>query len=352
MHRLSVQLETVKGFLRRDLTQPELDAMVEHTSRDTNMRRIGLPIGVTAGSIHAYYTLRKRLAMPNNVSLFESFKVAWRTAPVLERRQAVLQAGLRFGLWTIFMLGNFGALAAYRFTVVLSSDERLGDFRQAIKRYAEARMQRAEGHRETARQRREERDAIRHGRSGGAAASAEMPIEEEYKEAATDTSATYGQDQNQVYSQSDAANSYQPYPTSRQNYPVPRSYQAEESAPTSSDFFDDASPTAPEYQTSSSMGSAGASTPVRSNENAWERIRRQNSSSAASAASASTQSRWGQQNAAPSGGFSTSEREQAAGQRERDAAQRDFDRMLDAERQISQDVGDGERDNKGQWRRR
>ncbi|EED13084.1 endo-1,3(4)-beta-glucanase, putative [Talaromyces stipitatus ATCC 10500] len=320
MYRLSAQLETVKGLLRRDPTQPEVDALVEYTSREVNTRRIGLPIGVTAGSVHAYYTLRKKLSIPSELSFLEGLKVAWRLSPVLERRQAALQAGLRFGVWVIFTLGNF---------IALSSDPRLAEFRDAVRRYAEARMQRMEGYKEKTKQRREQRDAARH---EGTTVSAEEP-EENYKAESTE-----GTTDDQ--SHSSPSPSYQTPPRS---YETTRSYVPEESP--SSDFFDDASPTVPEYQ--ASTASPSRPTPA-SNENAWDRIRRETASHAS--ISAPSPSSWGRQQPSASSEYSSYESEQQNGQREREAAQRQFDRMLDSERQLSQDGGDDNSNKKG-WRR-
>lgn len=340
MFRLSQQVETVKGMLRRDLTQPELDAMTEHASRDMNTSRIGLPVGVTAGAIHAYYTLRRKLSMPSNVSLFESFRTAWRLAPVLERRSAALQAGFRFGAWLLFIKSGFGGLATYRLTVALSSDPRLGEFREAIKRYAEARTQRMEGLKEKARQKREGIDAVRH---AGATVSAEESVADYNKREEAESVGTYGQAQEQ--GQSDAP-SYQTYQTPSRSYEAPRSYTADSSS-ASSDFFDDSSPTAPEYQTPVSSSSKRS---PPSNENAWDRIRREN----ASASAPSTQSSWGRpQQPTNSSEYSSYESEQQNGQREREVAQRDFDIMLDAERQLSPQEGGGDENssNKKGWRR-
>lgn len=330
VHRITSQLETMKSIMRRDPTQPELDALVEHTSREVNTSRIGLPIGLTAGSVHAYYTLRKRLNIPAQKSLFDSLRTAWQQAAVPDRRQAAFQAGLRFGIWVIFTLGNFGALASYRFTVALSGDPRLGDFRDAIRKYAEARMQRLGNNGDKARQRRDETDAARH-----ATASAEEPSGNTYARGTEDRA---GSMSDQVPSR---------------NYDS--SYSS--SSATSQDFFDDTSPTAPEYQESSTSQSSSSRS---SNENAWDRIRRENASR-----SSSSPPNWGGQRTsagAPAQGFQPSSAEgsefssyaseERKGQRERDASQRDFDRMLDAERQLSKDGGDsGSEEKKNGWKR-
>jgi hypothetical protein len=276
--------------------------------------------------------------MPSNVSLFESFKAAWRLAAVQERRSAALQAGLRFGAWVLFMSGNFGGYATYKFTVALSSDPRLGEFREAIKRYAEARKQKLEGYKEKAKQRREGIDTVRH---ASATASAEGPGEESYTKGES-VGGTYGQAEER--GQSDAP-PYQTYQTPSREYELPRSFTADSSSG-SSDFFDDASPTAPEYQTSVTSTSKPSS-----NENAWDRIRRENASRAS--ISAASNSNWGRQRTTTSE-YSSYESEQQNGQRERESAQRDFDRMLDAERQVShQDAGGDEssNSNKKGWRR-
>jgi hypothetical protein len=329
MYRISSQLEMVRGLLRRDPTQTELDAMVEHTSREANTRRVGLPLGLTGGSIHAYYTLRKQLKVPTTTALVEGVQTAWRQAPAADRRQAIFQSGLRYGIWIIFTMGNFAALASYRFTMALSTDPRLTEFREAIRRYAEARMQRLESHREKTRQRRDERDTARH-----ATASAEEPSEVTYgrgAEAQTDIVS------DAVY----AKKRWQPQISSN----------GSDDTSSSQDFFDDSSPTAPEYQRSVA---SQASSP---NENAWERIRRENVSRPHS-----SPSYWGQQqataaaqnsqSASEGGDFSSYAREEQNGLREREAAQREFDRMLDAERQSSRDGGgSGSEGNKKGWTR-
>lgn len=337
MYRLSQQVETIKGILRRDLSQTELDALTEHASQEINTRRIGLPVSVTAGSIHAYYTLRRKLSMPSNVSFFEGFTTAWRLAAVQERRSAAFAAGVRVGAWMFFIASTFGGYATYKFTVALSSDPRLGDFREAIKRYTEARKQRLEGYKEKAKQRREGIDAVRH---AGATGSAEE-AGEEYRGVESGSVGTYGQAEER--GQSDAP-PYQTYQTPSRGYETPRSYTGSSSG--SSDFFDDASPTAPEYRTP-------VTSKPSSNENAWDRIRRENASRA-SISGPSSQSSWGRpQQQTASSEYSSYESEQQSGQRERESAQREFDRMLDAERQVSQQDagGDESNSNKKGWRR-
>ena len=257
---------------RRDLSQPELDALTEHASREINTRRIGAPVGVTAGAVHAYYTLRKRLDMPTNVSLFESFKTAWRFAAVQERRSIAFSAGLKFSAWVFFFLSVFGAQSTYKFTMALRSDPRLGDFREAVSRYAEARRQRMEGYREKATQRREGLDTARH---AGATANAEGSEDASYI-TKVDNVGTYGQAEERGQSDAPSYQTYQTYRTPSRGDEMPRSYTADRSSG-SADFFDDASPTAPEYQTS-------AATSMSSNENAWDRIRSQKSSQGSTSA--------------------------------------------------------------------
>lgn len=330
MWSISQQVESIKGLIRRDLSQTELDALTEHASQEINTRRIGLPASMTAGSIHAYYTLRRRLSMPDNVSLFESFKTAWRLAAVQERRAAAFAAAWRGSLWVIIMNGIFSGYSMSSYRLALSTDPRLADFRETIKRYREAREQRKEGYREKAKQRREGIDAERH---AGATASAEE-AEEDYKGVDGQSGGTSGQAEER--GQSDAS----PYQTPSKGHETTRPYTDDSSS--SSDFFDDASPTAPEYQTSK------ATSRPTSNENAWDRIRRENASRA-SASAPSSQSGWGR----PQQSTSSEHESDQTSQRERESAQRDFDRMLDAERQVSQQDagGDESNNNKKGWRR-
>lgn len=337
MWSISQQAEGIKSLLRRDLSQPELDALAEHASHEINTRRIGFPVGLTAGAIHSYYTLRRTLSVPSKVSLFEGWKTAWGLAAAQEKRAVLFAAGWRLSLWVFFTSGIFASYSMTSYQVALSTDPRLADFRETIKRYKEAREQRKEGYKELAKQRREGIDTVRH---AGATASAEEAGDE--NKGVDGQSGTYGQAEERGQSDTPPYQTYQTYQTPSRGNETPRSYAETSSG---SDFFDDASPTALEYQKSASLKST-------SNENAWDRIRRENASRS-SVSAPSSQSGWGrpqQQNT--SSEYSSYEREQQSGQRERESAQRDFDRMLDAERQVSQqDAGDESNSNKKGWRR-
>lgn len=106
-----------------------------------------------------------------------------------------------------------------------------------------------------------------------------------------------------------------------------------------SDFFDDASPTAPEYQTSDRAPSTNFF-----QRGAWDRIRQQNVNSPQEQQGDSRQQpeNWNVQNSGGGGGdknnYNSRDQER---QQEKEQAKADFERMLDAERSISSDGSSG-----------
>lgn len=331
LDRVSKHLEMAKGILRRNPTQDEINAFVEHTSREVNMSGLGLPIGLAAGSAHSNFFLRKKLSIPGNVPVFQGVQRAWATISKTDRRAFVFQAALRTSFWLLLSMGNFQGFATYNFTLGLGADERLDSFRDAVKKYTNARMQRLESNSQQARQRREVREAARH--------TPATAVAEEYPQP------DYGRGQETPTSPSPS-----PRPSSLDNI---WGREQQKQPDVTDSFFkddynaDDASPVAYEVQTQQPT-------------NSWERIRQERAERQQQMAVNSPatwrgrafkqveQEQQQSQNAATD--YASEEKSR---QQERDAAQRQFDQMLDAERQLSQgesSSGSGENKQTG-WRR-
>ncbi|KAH8696421.1 hypothetical protein BGW36DRAFT_380963 [Talaromyces proteolyticus] len=324
--RLKKHLEGSRQLLRRDPTQAETNAWVELTSREVNVRQLGLPLGISAGLIHASYTIRSKLNMPKQASFFDNVQNAWKQATVMERRSVAFQAGLRLSFWVLFMMGNLQAFAAYRITTAVATDSRLEDFRAAIQRYTKARMQQFETTTEEARRKkREEREATRHQTTATTTGSAEEPPEMDYgrrdRAPVAADSVDFGFDGQE---QDAGAFGYEDQTAPKQERP---------------------------------RGGPNGAPPT----NAWERIRQQRAgSSGQSTDNMNSISDWRrrayeqqQQKVQQSQNFGSDyQTEEQARQKERDVAQREFDSMLDAERQLSQDSMDaGDNGSKKSWRR-
>ncbi|CRG83833.1 hypothetical protein PISL3812_01189 [Talaromyces islandicus] len=333
LDRVTKHLEMAKGILRRNPTQDEINAFVHHTSREVNMSGLGLPIGLAAGFAHTNFFLRRKLSLPGNVPVFQAVQRAWPTISKVDRRALLFQAAIRTSFWLLLSLGNFQGFATYQFTLGLGSDERLGSFREAVKKYTNARMQRLEGNTEQARQRREMREAARH--------TPATAVAEEYPQP------DYGRGRES------------PSPSPSSSTSTASSWVREQKQADFTDSFfkddhntDDASPVAYELQNQQDYNKPT---------NSWERIREERAQKQQQQMMANSPAMWRnrafkqveheqQQSGTPSTDYASEERSR---QQERDAAQREFDQMLDAERQLSQTDSSGSfGDNKGTgWRR-
>lgn len=330
MQRVSQHLDMARNILRRNPTQEEINAFVEHTSHEVNMRGLGLPIGLGAGFAHSFYFIRKKLNIPKNLPILQGIQQVWPQMVKTDRRALVFQAALRTSFWVLLSMGNFQGFATYRFSMGLSTDPRLAAFRDAVRKYADARMQRLEGNSEQARQRREVREAARH----PATASAEEYPQPEYgrgRESSTPSSTTSS------VGGSDS---------------VWGREQKKQSVFTDSVFQDDdASPVAYELKKQESADDYSTST------NSWERIRQERAAQQKQMP-VNSPAEWRkrafrqveeEQSQNPSTDYATEERYR---QQEREAAQKEFDRMLDAERQASQgDGSNSSENNQTGWRR-
>jgi hypothetical protein len=329
LERASKHLEMAKSILRRNPSQDEINAFVEHTSREVNMRGLGMPIGLSAGFIHTNLFLRKKLSIPRNVPVFQGIQQAWASVATTDRRALLFQAAIRTSFWLLLSMGNFQGFATYQFTLGLGSDERLGPFREAVKKYTNARLQRLEGNSEQARQRREGREAIRHNPPATAVA-------EEYPQP------DYGRGQESTStSTSTSAPDYVWGGREQKQADFTDSFLKDDRS------TDDASPVASELQTQQNTNKST---------NSWERIRQERSqqqpqmtanSPAMWRGRAFKQVEQEQQFQNPTTDYATEEKSR---QQERDAAQREFDQMLDAERQLSQ--GDSSGSNSGENNRK
>ncbi|KAJ5832443.1 hypothetical protein N7474_000754 [Penicillium riverlandense] len=332
----------------RDATQEEVDAFVQHGTRELYHGRIGLPVSLFAGTAYLYNSARKSPMFPadptpaNLLATVRNFAASDRTG----FRQVAFRAGFKLLFW-----GTLGAIVSSTFSTSnyirnILGDPRLENFRRDMaqqkpeerrKRNYELQMQKMRrlrgegGERQSAEDTAgayaeshdNEQDSYGSPGSLNPSSSSSSP----YNASPTENDMTYNA--TEFSKQSRSADQPRSVPDAsrrpRMNgSPTATQGMGNESGSGGDYFFgdDDNSPTAPEYRGTNPNDTAGGS--------AWDRIRRQNASG--------PQYRQGssqlpsQQNLESEGDKYESERN-----REREQAQAEFDRMMDAERNAPSD---------------
>jgi hypothetical protein len=312
-------------------TQEEMDAHLEHGSRTLYYRRIGVPLGAFAGTAYFYNKARKSPDWPANPtpkSLFDTARKMW-TLDVNDFRRNVSSTAFKM----LFIL-TAAAMASSGWAVSSDAMSTLNDPR--MKRFVED-MRQANPEDVRKRKIQAANERLRSIRQGAADIGTQM--RQQNGLGGSSGSSGYSQDnydspaEPAPPSDSDAYNnasmssqsSYesQPQPEQRINagavWAQGRNPQPEPKS--ALDFMDedDASPTAPEYRNTNIDGSSSGS--------AWDRIRRQNTRRSPSQPPGMTN---------PYAEYSEHNREQynSGEMTEKDRAQADFDRMIDAERNV------------------
>jgi hypothetical protein len=327
------RIENTKLVIQRYPTQEELDCFTEQTSRGIYQARVGLPIGFAAGIIHSLYQIRTATDAPRGFNPAETLKYIRTHAKADPSwfRQAAFLAGFKLFAWSITGVTLSSIYASYKATTNMLMDPRLEKLREEIRNQKPEDIQKRKMDR--ANERYQQVQRAREASKQGAFAEGQEQGANEGRVSGEQPNTYYGTGTTDVR---------ESIPTPSQ--PERRIYgnRATTSSSTGgSDFFDDASPTNPNYGTddSSSSSAVGGS--------AWERIRQQNISGggAEQRRSPSQGYRAPQQPNQPSSeSYESEERNRL---REREQAQRDFDRMLEAERKSGDDVSGTGGQNRG-----
>ncbi|KAJ9303056.1 hypothetical protein DTO271G3_430 [Paecilomyces variotii] len=321
------RIENTKLVIQRYPTQQELDCFVESTSRGLYLSRLGLPFGVAAGVAHTLYQFREIKEAPHGRidlrAIAEHIRLRVKSDPAFMRGFAFASAFKLFG-WSIMGLTISSIYASYKSTTQMLVDPRLERLREEIRQQKPEDIQR----------RKIERVSERHQQSQRA--------REGMKQGALAESQEQQSSEGDLSGDSPGNNTYYGTGTTdiRESIPTPsqpnRQVYSDQATTTSSnggsDFFDDASPTNPDYRMddSSSSGAVGGST--------WERIRQQNMSGNAGQRRPQQTYRAPQQpNQTSSDASDSYSSEEQNRQREREQAQREFDRMIEAERKAGED---------------
>ncbi|KAJ5159831.1 uncharacterized protein N7482_006835 [Penicillium canariense] len=333
----------------RAITQDELDAFTTHSTRTLYYRRLGVPISSFIGTAYLYNKFRKDAGLPSNASPRAVFTFLRKYASVDKAGFRSMIASSAFKMLFITTAGAIGSgfAALYSETKSVISDPRLKNFVEDMRGQKP----------EEVRQRKLQAASERIRRMRGGEKDIEGYIFDELKAPGSHPEQN---DQDQYANDNSASETASPgndmkYNTSQdvQQRPMPEAPRrswgygggagtqqggTDESSADPDFFFggknDDASPTAPEYRNTNPDGS-----PIGS---AWERLRRQNGGqSSQAAAPRQPRPQWGQQQDSPNSPTYTpsGDRDQFDydRSREKEQAQADFDRMMDAERNIPND---------------
>lgn len=338
------RIENSRVLLQRDPTQSEVDALVENASRAVSQRRMGVPLGALVGYAHALSRIRKETDLPRDRPLPQALWDYVRAA-----RDADPSGLRRLAFWSMFRVTTWMLLGSLVSTSIATMNDMKATLKDPRLRQLREKLEETVQRRAIVRPTQQQQQPL---------PQAERSAGSESQTSASEPA--YGLP-DAYYGRSEGGKEQ----IGSWRFPVPERREPEKPMPqtgyssgggSGSDFFDDASPVAPEYQSVSSTSSSS------STQNSWERIRQQNAGLSSNSSNQSNQSNvWAtiSQNASSSSSaqqqtYDRSESydtEEQARQREREQAQREFDRMLEAERRMSQESSStGEQNGRG-WRR-
>jgi hypothetical protein len=311
-------------------TQEEIDAHLEHGSRTLYYRRIGLPVSAFAGTAYFYNKARKSPDFPANPtpkSLFDTARHMWKF-DINDFRRTVPSTAFK-----MLFITTAAVMASSGWAVSSDAMSTLSDPR--MKQFLED-MRKSDPEDVRKRKIQAANERVRSIRQGGADIGTQM--RQQNGQGGSSGGGGYSEDNydspeapappsdNDAYNSTSMSSqsSYEPQaePEQRINTGAvwARGRDSQPESKSALDFMDedDASPTAAEYRNTNIDGSPSGS--------AWDRIRRQN------AGGRSPRQPPGMTN--PYAEYSDHNREQyGSGQMsEKDRAQADFDRMIDAER--------------------
>ncbi|KAJ5952583.1 uncharacterized protein N7479_010996 [Penicillium vulpinum] len=319
---------------QRPPTQDELDAMVEHGTRCLYQARTGVPVSSFIGTALLYAQARRSPNFPRNptpMSLFNTLR-AMSSAPTFK----TTVGSAAFKMLFIVTLGGMAssAYAVSQDAMHMLTDPRLKQFIQDVRKAKpeDVRKRKIEAAHERIRHGRNSEQGIGSqvfGTPGGYGDSNGYPQEQASFDPVGQPN-SYSEYVNSNDTQGDSQSAS--YGSSRFDSNMgavwARGRGTQPESKSALDFMDedDASPTAAEYRDTNIDGS--------SNGSAWDRIRRQN---AAARSQPRSQPGMSQPTINPySVGFGQSDQEKydSSQKTERDQAQADFDRMIEAERNV------------------
>ncbi|KKK17243.1 hypothetical protein ARAM_001820 [Aspergillus rambellii] len=337
---LSQRIENARVLVQRPPTQEELDAFVTHTSRGVYQQRMGAPLGLLGGTARLLAQARKsahfatympraaadkKTAPPTPANLVDAARAFARADPALFKQAAKMSA-LRLFFWTLAGASVSSVYAVWVDWNSTLTDPRLRQFVEDVKhqnpddvrkRRAEATAERVKG-RSRQGQQQQQQQPEELGFEEFEARSGMQGLESGSEPVVQETGQV--QEQNRfaraaLYSQYSQRDSRQPH--EEQNRAV--GFFDDDD-----DDDDDASPTAPEYRETVRKEFGGAQG------SAWDRIRQQNQTQAQAAGPGMLKPSRPLQPKSDSWGSGAS----GDGQQEREQAQAEFDRLVDAERNL------------------
>lgn len=333
----------------RSLTQDELDAFTTYSTRTLYYRRMGVPISSFLGTAYLYYKVRKDAGLPPNASPASLFAILRNQARVDKAGFRSMIAASAFKMLFITTTGAIvsGFTALYSETTNVIVDPRLRGFVEDMRgqKPEEVRQRKLKAASERARRMRGgEKDIegyiVEELQHPGSHPEQSDQDSYAYESTPSGSDMTYSTPENDQ--QTGSAGRERPVaeaPRRSWGYggQVASQQGASGQSSADSDFFldgkdDDASPTAPEYRYTNPDGSPAGS--------AWDRLRRQNAGQSSRAPpSQQPRPQWGQQQDSPNSPSYTpaGDRDQydSDRSREKEQAQADFDRMMEAERNLS-----------------
>ncbi|KAI2921628.1 hypothetical protein CBS147343_1547 [Aspergillus niger] len=325
-------LDQHQRIANRPLTQAEADATIEHSTARLYHSRIGQPVGVLAGAIVTYKAAQNTEAWKKNFSseaglrrvdlLLEGIQKWARANPDTWRKEAI-RAGLKTALFAFvgLMLGD-GIAGANDINHMMSDSRLKGLWAEARKRRDELR-----GHVTTGKMPPPVPTTPAPRPTGQ-----EVPKSEE-QNLPQQLGDGYGMQSGSDEEAARFGSSTTSWGSETKKVATPADEAPSPSKDGNGDFWDDASPVAAEYRGKDQS---------MSGESAWERIRRQNNVSA-QRETRSTVSR-------PAPSSSASAPAPAYDKpSERELAQAEFDRMLEAERKMSTDSLNTPQQNRSGW---
>ena len=362
------RVENVWLLTNRAPTQEEMDAFTTHSTRSLYYRRIGLPLSTCLGTAWLWHQARKAGNIPGDASpqRLLSMLRGYASNDSVGFRQGVAAAAFKMLFITTFGTMMSHGAAFYSDTKSVLTDPRLKNFVEDMTRATpeDIRRRKLQAMTERARNMRsgqqdigtQIKDGLGQGNSYGDSDQGQYSYDA--SPSASDSpqdDTSYDTTQSKQYNGSDDQSRSAPNVTRRpQVYGNAAGQQEPASQPSSgSDFFfgdsgDDASPTAPEYRNTNMDGSSGG--------NAWDRVRQQNAGpSSQSGPARQSRTPWGRSQPPQPTPPSESpynelpnEQDRYSSERrlEKEQAQADFDRMVDAERSASTDT---QPQSKGWW---
>lgn len=336
----------------RPLTQDELDAFTTYSSRTLYYRRMGVPVSSFLGTTWLYYTISKGAGLPLSAGPASVYEYLRTQARIDKAGFRSMIAASAFKMLFITTAGAIfsGFAALYTETANVIVDPRLRGFVEDMRgqKPEEVRQRKLNAASERIRRMRSgEKDIegyiVEEMRSPGSHLDQNDQDPYAYENSATVSPASdtsYGTSQNDQ--QTGSVSQQRPVvnaPRRSWGYggQVPSQQGASGESSADTDFFfggkdDDASPTAPEYRYTNPDGSPAGS--------AWDRLRRQNAGpSARGPPPQQSRPQWGREQDSPNSPtyVPAGDRDpyDLNRSREKDQAQADFDRMMEAERNAS-----------------